>query len=288
MGDTSVYLTVHACPPHQARTVLDLIDNHQLDDGAPAPASVSDGALALGHTFVSYRASLGDVEEIHSTLRRYAPLATWTVHDTPTSEGLGTLIVYTPAGGEWRAECGEDGYPMFDRKEVRRAVDEGEAEVALLLGDDWFTATEGMPEAVVVEPRRHEATWDRKTGCITVEGAAEGGEDLELAQRVKRQLTGDMVADRALAEEALHAAGFVLAEAWSSYDRRRRLHEAEAYRVAEFAPEGWRWCAECGGLVLDEVGLAVEPADSALCVVCRAPECPPDIYNGPPCGIVSA
>jgi hypothetical protein len=49
MGDTSVTLTVHACPPHQVRAVLDLIDNYRLDDAD----SAAKGGLPLGGAFTS-------------------------------------------------------------------------------------------------------------------------------------------------------------------------------------------------------------------------------------------
>jgi hypothetical protein len=191
----------------------------------------------------------------------------WSVHQDPTAEFLGSVHLHVPGLGEWGAECAAEGGPVFARDEVRRAVNEGEDEIAVLLGDPWYDAIEALPGGdQVAEPRRYPVAWDRATGLIHVEGAAPNGEDLELA-RIPTQNRGvTLAADVAAAQDVLRGSGFLVAEPWSGADRRCRIQEAEVYRVADFAPVGWRWCAKCRNVILDPENA---PDDaSALCVAC--------------------
>jgi hypothetical protein len=212
--------------------------------------------------------------DVHAALRKDAPLAAWTVHDEPTEEYLGTFRIYTPADGEWSASCNADGEPQFSRDAVRRAVEEGEEEVKLLLGDDWFTAVEAMPAGEVVEPRRRPVSWDRKTGIISVENPDGDDEEQQLSRHVRSPRANDVTVDRGEVNEALREAGYVIAEGWSSYARFSRINNATVYRVDDFAPAGWRWCAMCGGLILDPDAPGLPAAgshDGALCIACGDP-----------------
>lgn len=118
MGDRTWFqATIYDCPPNQAQAVLDLLDEYGVYPGDDA--SVPDGHLALGTTYVNEEILCGSAQEIAARLQMDAPEAAWELWEDPKLEWLGDLRRYTPMLGAWTAQCSSQGTPVFSDDHIR-------------------------------------------------------------------------------------------------------------------------------------------------------------------------
>ena len=176
---TSVHVTIHFCPPHRVRPVLDVLDEYGLyaDDDPMEGRS----AVFVGRRYSAAEIDCGSSTLVRSDLIDRAPEVAFTVYEEPAYDGVGTVYSHVSGLGLFAALCGNSGEPMFSRDYMLEL--EGEpAEVRHHeLGVPWTTAIGAMPDMVVVAPDRFDAWWNLSHGEVAVLGGTALGEDLILS-----------------------------------------------------------------------------------------------------------
>src|SRR3954464_13799885 len=115
MGDwTSGAVTIHACPPHRVRTVLDALDEYDLyyEDAA------NNATLHLGAHYCADELRCGSAADLADELIKAAPEVAFTVYEEPAYEWVGTSCTYVPGLGLFSADCDTDGDVLFTRTHV--------------------------------------------------------------------------------------------------------------------------------------------------------------------------
>lgn len=157
---TYAQLYVYACPPEQARAVLDVLDDHGLfedfHDGADGQTYVLLGAPGYGRHQVA-----GDLSDtIAEALHREAPgvlFQTWT---DPAEDYLGAGAIAGP-DGLWQYESTADGDPVFTGREILARLAAGDP-LEEILGAEW---TNTIDEARAALPEDENARRVRLPEC---------------------------------------------------------------------------------------------------------------------------
>jgi hypothetical protein len=100
----------------------------------PGPELEMDEPYTLSEA--PYRA----LEDVVAELREAAPGVSFMAWSDPDSEGLGELIAFTPALGEYTGECDSSGDPVVTRSDVKEWARKGTpaADADRELGGPWF------------------------------------------------------------------------------------------------------------------------------------------------------
>lgn len=162
MGDwTHADVTVHACPPHRVRAVLEVLQDYDL-------AAIVDATnrqwLQLGDSF-SGDFPLGALPALVSALMTAAPDAAFTACAGPRYEWVETTYSYVPDLGTFKAECDVTGEALFRQSMTTKVAGESPASQQMLLGEPWRTAIADMTGGIVTEPKfyiqyTHYRAWD--------------------------------------------------------------------------------------------------------------------------------
>lgn len=217
MGDwTSGAATIHACPPHRVRPVLDAFEEYGLinDDTA------NEKTLNVGEWYCADEIRCGSATDLADELIKYAPDVAFTVYEEPAYEWVGTFCSYVPDLGLFTADCAGDGDPMFARTEILRLDGEPAEDRQKQLGVPWLTAIAAMPAGTVVEPASFATHWNRQHGeVVVVEGKQCGGDLIFPAPATVAEV-----------EEALAERGFQRADDWTQLDETSQLWRTDVYR----------------------------------------------------------
>ncbi|WP_370973632.1 DUF3145 family protein [Amycolatopsis sp. cg9] len=220
MGDwTSGAATIHACPPHRVRTVLDTLAEYDLayDDAE------DNTTLHVGEWYTATEFRCASATDVAHQLINHAPEVAFTVYEEPAYEWIGTTCTYVPELGLFTAGCDTDGDPLLPQKHVLELEGKPDDVRQQGLGVPWLTAIADMPAGPVVEPPRFATHWDRRHGDVVVVAAAQDGGDLAFPAPAT---PADV--DKALAER-----GFQRVDDWSALDETAQLWRADVYRPAD-------------------------------------------------------
>jgi hypothetical protein len=228
MGDwTSGAATIHTCPPHRVRRVLDIFAEHDL---TPEDAEYiqdtedteDDTTLHVGEWYTA-NFTCGSAVNLSTELINHAPEVAFTVYEQPAYEWVGTICTYVPELGLFTAACDANGDVLLTQKDVLALESQPHDVRHMELGVPWLTAIACMPAETVVEPDRYAAHWDRRhSEIVVVEGAACGG-DLVFPAPINTHSTVEV--DAALAEQ-----GFRRADDWTQMDETAQLWRTDLYR----------------------------------------------------------
>ncbi|MGW4528861.1 hypothetical protein [Amycolatopsis sp. NPDC004378] len=221
MGDwTSGAATIHACPPHRVRRVLDTFAEYGFTDEAEDEDTANGATLTLGEWYCGTEIRCGSATDLADELIKHAPEAAFTVYEEPAYEWLGTACTHVPGLGLFATDCDTSGDPTFTQSQILRWDNEPDHVRQNNLGVPWLTAIAAMPGGTVVEPDRFATHWNRRHDeIVVVEGRPCGG-DLILPAPV----TAAEV-DTVLAEQ-----GFQRAEDWMQLDETSQLWRTDVYR----------------------------------------------------------
>jgi hypothetical protein len=214
---TSGSATIHACPPHRVRAVLDTLAEYDL-----YPENTEDDrrSVNLGASYDAAEFRVGSATDLARELIDSAPEVAFTVYEQPAYEWVGTTCTYVRDLGLFTADCDTCGDPMFTQSEVLRLDDEPAEIRQTALGLPWLTAITAMPGGTVAEPDSYATHWNRTTGeVIVLEGIPCGGD-------VIFAVPGDAAAvDGALSERA-----FLRATEWTDLDDTSQIWRTDVYR----------------------------------------------------------
>lgn len=218
MGDwTSGAATIHACPPHRVRPVLDAFAEYGLyyEDAA------NDTALHVGEWYSADEFRCASATELANELITYAPEVAFTVYEEPAYEWVGTICTYVPELGLFTAGCDTDGDPLFTQKHVLELEGKPDDVRQQALGVPWLTAIAGLPAEAVVEPDRFATHWNRRHGeVVVVEGKQCGGDLVFPAPGTAAEV------DAALAERGFHRV-----DDWTQLDETAQLWRTDVYHL---------------------------------------------------------
>lgn len=216
---TTGSVTIHSCPRHRVRQVVDTLEYYGLvTDGTVDGRKVV--TVGKAHTADEFR--VNDACKVADTLMKRAPEATFTVFEAPTYGWVGTTCSYVPELGLFTEDCNDVGEPLFNRTEILRWDHEPEEVRQRRLGVSWLTAIAAIPCGEVVEPASFAAQWDRGRGEVIVVEGKECGGDLSF--------TVPVTATTVDVAFAVH--GFVRADDWTRLDEASSLWCADAYRTS--------------------------------------------------------
>src|ERR1700742_2662902 len=224
---TPVAATIHTCPPERVRQVLEVLQRRGVLDRIEEMWCGGEGgeerpALALGKPYWGLGLPFGSAMAISMELIEKAPEVAFTVFEQPVLGVVGTVCMYVPKLGKFRAACDSDGVPLLSQKLVLGL--EGKPDDVRLkeLGVPWSRAIEGLPREVVTEPERLVAHWNRRHDEVLLVRARESGESRGLLGA-----TSVGAIDLALLER-----GFDRIDDWEEVDSCRELWRTTVYRIA--------------------------------------------------------
>lgn len=225
MADTtSAGVTIHACPPHRVRSVLDILDEYGLhldhSDATEHTAAGERAILILGTGYEIHEFRAGDAVELADVLIQRTPEIVFSLHEEPAYEWVGTCCTYVPGLGVFIAACDTSGEAMFTQSDILRLDDEPDETRRGALGVPWLTAITALPEGTVCEPEPFATHWNRGSGTVHVLSGTPLGASLVLAA------PGDAAAvDTVLAEH-----GWLRANEWTDLDDTGHLARTDLYR----------------------------------------------------------
>jgi Protein of unknown function (DUF3145) len=117
---TSFQAYVYACPEKQraaAHRVLTQEYRLTLEAEVTAP-----GQLSLTKAYTARDFCCGCAPDVAGALRDAAPGASFVLWEDPAETWLGDLYAYTPALGEFNAECDCGGNPAWTPEAVKQAI----------------------------------------------------------------------------------------------------------------------------------------------------------------------
>lgn len=123
MGDyTPMQVIIYDCPPHRVNAVLDILDDHGLDENWSSRGYAENKRLSLGTTYGESEARGDESEEVAARLIEAAPEATFVAWTDPKYEWLGSLVAYAPDLGEFASDCDAEGQPQFTAQGMARLL----------------------------------------------------------------------------------------------------------------------------------------------------------------------
>jgi len=140
MGDRTCHqVYVYDCPKDQVRAVQEALEDYGWEE------SPKGGRISAIERYFADELSCGTSGDIATALREAAPGASFVVWEDPKYEWLGEMHAYTPALGEYGAQCDSYGRPVFGWDEITPVLDEaaqaGEdarAALAKAMGRPWL------------------------------------------------------------------------------------------------------------------------------------------------------
>ncbi|RAS59467.1 hypothetical protein C8D87_11479 [Lentzea atacamensis] len=222
MGNfTSGSATIHACPPHRVRTVMDILERYGLVDYDEQPDRLT---LALGEPYSAEGTfSFGDATALANMLIEAAPDVAFTAHEEPLGEP-GTTCSYVPGLGLFAAPCDNYGEALFGQSDVLQWLDEPADVRDAKLGVPWRTAIAAMPDGTVEEPESSVAHWVPHHCELTVHSKSEGPLRLTVWPA-----DGQTTPDFAAADKSLKELGFERFRDWTALDETSQLWRTDVY-----------------------------------------------------------
>lgn len=121
MGDrTALQVIIYDCPTHRVGAVLDILENHGLDDSWGM--SRIGNRLTLCTTYGDTESYGDESERVAAELEQQAPEVTFLTWTDPKYEWLGSLVAYAPDLGQFAADCDAEGQPQFGSLEMQRLL----------------------------------------------------------------------------------------------------------------------------------------------------------------------
>lgn len=229
MGNlTSGSATIHSCPPHRVRTVMDILERYGLVDFDEQPGLLT---LALGEAYNAEETfSFGDAIALAEQLSEAAPEIAFTADEEPIGEP-GTTCSYVPGLGLFAAPCDNYGEALFGQSDVLQWLDEPAEVRDAKLGVPWRTAIATMSDGTVEEPESSVAHWVSNHGELTVHRTSEDALRLTVCPA-----DGQAAPDFASADKSLEELGFQRFRDWTQLDETRQLWRTDVYKAPRDLP----------------------------------------------------